>query len=429
MKRILILTADVGFGHISAANAIRAALEARHDHACQVDVVNPLQSQAAPRLMRHNARDYDRLVRRWPRVYGLAYSATNRHITNSLVNQAYTSLLQTALRRLLLATTPDLVITTYPYYQSPLAAVCRDLSAPPRIMTVVTDFVTVHRAWFHTGADFCCVPTVDAARRAVNYGFDPDKIRITGIPVHPDMGRTRAKPDLRRELSWRTDLPTLLVMGSKRVDRLPGLLERINAARLPLQLAVVCGGDEAIYRTLTRMTWTCPAHMVAHSPFDFFGHPMVVHAPAHGLADQIDLVAATLEPVLPKLEQIDCTLVIETIRDRHPRPLLTLLDTIDASCVRMSIDVGHVYIGHLLGGPTPDQWVHEAGPRLAHVHLQDTDGDLDRHWPPGMGEINWEAFFGALRTLPVQPRLIIELVDGTQLPRAAGWLTDQGLAR
>ena len=170
-------------------------------------------------------------------------------------------------------------------------------------------------------------------------------------------------------------------------------------------------------------------HMVTHSPFDFFGHPMVVHAPAHGLAEQIDLVAATLEPVLPKLEQIDCTLVIETIRDRHPRPLLTLLDTIDASCVRMSIDVGHVYIGHLLGGPTPDQWVHEAGPRLAHVHLQDTDGDLDRHWPPGMGEINWEAFFGALRTLPVQPRLIIELVDGTQLPRAAGWLTDQGLAR
>lgn len=170
-------------------------------------------------------------------------------------------------------------------------------------------------------------------------------------------------------------------------------------------------------------------HMVAHSPFDFFGHPMVVHSPAHGLADQIEHVAKTLEPVLPKLEQIDCTLVIETIRDRHPRPLLTLLDTIDAPCVRMSIDLGHVYIGHRLGGPTPDQWVHEAGPRLAHVHLQDTDGDLDRHWPPGMGVVNWEAFFGALRTLPTQPRLIIELVDVTQLPRAAGWLTERGLAR
>ncbi|MEZ4714866.1 MAG: hypothetical protein R2851_02065 [Caldilineaceae bacterium] len=41
------------------------------------------------------------------------------------------------------------------------------------------------------------------------------------------------------------------------------------------------------------------------------------------------LVAATLERCCPT-EQIDRTLVIETIRDRHPRPLLTLLDTIDA---------------------------------------------------------------------------------------------------
>ncbi|MCB0156750.1 MAG: hypothetical protein KDD83_01355 [Caldilineaceae bacterium] len=266
MKRILILTADVGFGHISAANAIREALETRHGHACQVEVVNPLQSQAAPRLMRHNARDYDRLVRRWPRVYGLAYNATNRRFTNSLVNQAYTSLLQAALRRLLVTGAPDLVITTYPYYQSPLAAICRELPAPPRILTVVTDFVTVHRAWFHAGADFCCVPTADAARSAVSYGFDPHNIRITGIPVHPDIGRIRAaKQDVRRALGWRTDLPTLLVMGSKRVDRLPGLLQQINAARLPLQLAVVCGGDEALYRVLNQMTWTRPVHIYGFS--------------------------------------------------------------------------------------------------------------------------------------------------------------------
>lgn len=170
-------------------------------------------------------------------------------------------------------------------------------------------------------------------------------------------------------------------------------------------------------------------HMVTHSPFDFFGHPMVVHTPAHGLADQIDLVATTLAPVLSVLEQANCTLVIETIRDRHPRPLLTLLDTIDSPFVRMSIDVGHVFIGHLLGGPPPDQWVREAGERLAHVHLQDTDGALDRHWPPGDGIVNWRAFFTALRSLTGAPRLVIETMESDQLPRAAAWLVEQGLAR
>ncbi|MEZ4557833.1 MAG: hypothetical protein R2854_15555 [Caldilineaceae bacterium] len=62
-------------------------------------------------------------------------------------------------------------------------------------------------------------------------------------------------------------------------------------------------------------------HMVTHSLHDCFGHPMVVHAPAHGWpADR--QVAATLERCCPT-EQIDCTLVIsETIRDEALSPLV-----------------------------------------------------------------------------------------------------------
>ena len=170
-------------------------------------------------------------------------------------------------------------------------------------------------------------------------------------------------------------------------------------------------------------------HMVAHSPFDFFGHPFLEHTPAAGLDEQIELVHATLDPILPLLAAINCTLVIETIHDRNPRPLLTLIDSLPGECVRMSLDVGHAFIGHQGGGPTPDQWVLEAGPRLGHVHLQDTDGRLDRHWPPGIGAINWHALFRALAEVDSDPRLIIEMKQAEDIPVGAQWLAAAGLAR
>ena len=42
MKQILILTADAGFGHRSAANAVAAALRETYGDVCAVEIVNPL---------------------------------------------------------------------------------------------------------------------------------------------------------------------------------------------------------------------------------------------------------------------------------------------------------------------------------------------------------------------------------------------------
>jgi sugar phosphate isomerase/epimerase len=170
-------------------------------------------------------------------------------------------------------------------------------------------------------------------------------------------------------------------------------------------------------------------HMVVHSPFDSFGHPMYTHSPAFGLPRDIDLVHKTLDPVVADAAAAGVTLVIETIFDLNVRPLLALVDSFDSPNVRLSVDIGHTYITHLRGGPAPDQWVREAGPRLAHVHLQDTDGLWDRHWGPGRGRINFFALFEALGTLAQSPRLILELRDKTDIARSADWLNAQGYTR
>lgn len=170
-------------------------------------------------------------------------------------------------------------------------------------------------------------------------------------------------------------------------------------------------------------------HMVIHSPFDYFGSPFLPHSLGHGQAEQFELIHATLETIVPLAAEFGCTLVIENIYDKHTAPLRALVHSFNSAFVRMSIDIGHAYVKHMDGGPTPDQWVSEARDFLAHLHLQDTDGQMDRHWTPGRGQINWYALFEALGTLSHQPRLILELRNQNEILEGAQWLAERGLAR
>ncbi|WP_242403021.1 sugar phosphate isomerase/epimerase family protein [Deinococcus deserti] len=169
-------------------------------------------------------------------------------------------------------------------------------------------------------------------------------------------------------------------------------------------------------------------HMVVHSPFDFFGHPLVAHTGVTGLDDQLEQVHETLREVVDEARQIGCMLVIENIRDLNPAPLLALVSSFDSGTVQISIDVGHAALMQAKGGPSPDHWIREAGRRLGHVHLQDTDGLLDRHWKPGDGSINWRMVFRALREVQADPRLILELKP-EEITAGQQWLVQEGLAR
>ena len=171
------------------------------------------------------------------------------------------------------------------------------------------------------------------------------------------------------------------------------------------------------------------SHMVIHSPFIFFGSPFLPHSPSAGQQEQIAQIQATLEEIVPLAEQARCALMIENIQDTNPGPLMAVVRSFNSDYVRMSLDTGHAFITHRIGGPPPDQWVREAGALLGHLHLQDSDGHLDRHWLPGDGSLNWFALFEALGGLEQQPRLILEVRNQEELLRGVDYLKGRGLAR
>jgi len=168
-------------------------------------------------------------------------------------------------------------------------------------------------------------------------------------------------------------------------------------------------------------------YMVIHSPFIGFGASPFSDSPLpKDSFNESAFARAILEPVLVEAEKQKCIIVVENIQDNNTVHLCTLVRSYNSEYLKVSIDVGHAFITHQHGGPTPDQWVRDAGPLLEHMHIQDSDGQTDRHWAPGFGSVNWNAIFEELENLKHAPRLILELRKHADLERGAKFLADRG---
>ena len=262
-KRILILTADAGSGHRSAALALEAALRERYGSECIITVINPLRAASTPSFLQAVTEDnYDEMVRKDPALYELSYWLSDSLATAAIIDQVVAVMLHDTLRSILDEHRPDVVVCTHPLDLEPLNFVFDRAGRSVPLVSVITDLVTVHTLWFNPRVHLCLVPTEQAYRKAVRRGVPVHRVHITGLPVHPRFAaETRSPPEIRRELGWLPEIPAVLLVGGTRVPRVGEIARLIDRAGLNIQLAVVTGGDEALYRVLTATRWQIPAYI------------------------------------------------------------------------------------------------------------------------------------------------------------------------
>jgi 1,2-diacylglycerol 3-beta-galactosyltransferase len=264
-KKILILTADAGFGHRSAANAVNAALQQIYGERVETRVANPLNDRRIPKALRRTQNDYDRMVDVMPKLVKFGFEASDAMVPITMVESTLAVVMFSTMRELIRNFRPDAILTTYPLYLSPLSAVFAIERVKAPLLTVVTDLATVHSIWFNDVSDFCLVATQAVNDLALKAGMSPEKIRITGTPVSPSLAlENSGHADLRLRLGWRPDLTTVLAVGSKRVKHLLGTLRVLNHSGLNLQFALVAGGDDRLYHQFEQIDWHVPVY-----PYNF----------------------------------------------------------------------------------------------------------------------------------------------------------------
>jgi len=202
------------------------------------------------------------MVRKIPDYYKFQYHFSEGAIPVAIVEKALVLLLINVIQDLFRNFKPDVVLVTNSMFLAPLSAYNALLKKPVPFLTVITDLTNVHPIWFNQGAEFCLVPTQETYEQALREKFLPEKVRVTGIPVNPEILREKRTPgEIRAAFGWKPELTTALIVGSKRVRNLLRVVHVLNHSGFSFQMVIVAGGDHELYDKLKAINWHIPTHL------------------------------------------------------------------------------------------------------------------------------------------------------------------------
>jgi UDP-N-acetylglucosamine:LPS N-acetylglucosamine transferase len=259
---VLFAISDTGGGHRSAAVAIAAALDLASDGRLTWRIDDILRLTDVP-LVRSAPSMYDQLSTRWLRLYDITFQLTNGMRRVDLLSRMVFMTARRNITRLLLETRPKVVVVTHPLVHRFVCAARRIYRLPCRVVTVVTDLVSLHAAWTYPGVDLALVPTDEAYRLMQKRGMRPSKMQRTGFPVHPKFAnyvgdRAAARAALGLDAGRFTILLTAGGVGSGRLGELVRAVEHAYPDR---QLLVVTGKNKQLRDELDREGRPATSHI------------------------------------------------------------------------------------------------------------------------------------------------------------------------
>ncbi len=249
--RILFLSASVGVGHLSAANAVSDALHDIDPNA-RTPVVDSYK-YAALVVSRVVSDGYLRMVKTIPQMYRYIYNRAERATEVGRFRTWAHQFTAGNLRPLLLRERPDAVVCTHAFPCGAMAEYKREFPDAPPVVGIVTDFA-VHGFWIHDNIDRYVVAT-DAMRAVLAARRVPaERISVTGIPVRREFA---PGAESRAALRERLDLPNdryvvLLMGGGLGIAPIERMLRVLDSVRAPLAAVVVAGRNSRVSRRLSQ---------------------------------------------------------------------------------------------------------------------------------------------------------------------------------
>ncbi|HEY4688778.1 MAG TPA: glycosyltransferase [Anaerolineae bacterium] len=209
--RILILHASTGAGHRRAAEAVKAALQARNATVEVIDSVRHIH----PLFKLVYVQGGLGMITRMPRVFGALYRMADRPLVDRLMRLPRYSAQRLSARSLLREVrrcSPEAILCTHFLPVELLAAWRRQGRLAQRLYAVITDFEP-HRIWEHAGIDAYFVASDYAAQRLFDDGIPRDVVHVTGIPILLDFTRHYDRIALKTRLGFDPDRPLILATG------------------------------------------------------------------------------------------------------------------------------------------------------------------------------------------------------------------------
>jgi processive 1,2-diacylglycerol beta-glucosyltransferase len=285
MKRILILSASVGAGHLRAAQAVELAVR-ELDPTAEVKNVDVLELTNAT-FRRVYGKAYLDLVNHAPHALGYFYDLLDRQPSpqhkSDRLRLAVEKLNLRPFIRFLRSAPWDFVVNTH-FLPAEIIASLRtkgELNVPQ--LTVTTDFET-HRLWVNQPCDHYFTATDEAAVYLVHWGVPAGDVSVTGIPIHPLFSQAKPRGECLERQGLVGDRPIVLQLaGGFGVGPIEQIYRAVLEITTPLEVVVVSGRNVELKERLSAIA----------SPERHRAHVL-------GFTDQIDELMAVADVVLSK---------------------------------------------------------------------------------------------------------------------------------
>lgn len=267
MKTIQILFHDAGGGHRNAAVALQTVI-GQQNRPWQVDLVqfqdltdhlDVLRKLTGIRIQ----EQYNILLRNgW--TLGATQLLRVLQTTIRIFHRPMRKLLADHFRK----QPADLMVSVIPHFNREIAEAWNSCYPGRPFVTIITDLADFPpHFWIEPiKSQYVICGTERALEQARQIGKDRSHIFATsGMILRPDF----YQPDntdpvvLRNELNLRPDLTTgMLLFGGFGSKVMYDIVDRLEAAALPLQLIVICGRNEKLAKKFRACTWKMPVHVV-----------------------------------------------------------------------------------------------------------------------------------------------------------------------
>jgi processive 1,2-diacylglycerol beta-glucosyltransferase len=254
LKKVLVLSASAGAGHIRAAQAIEKAFaeigaatgerrEVQH-----LDILNYTN-----KVFRHlYSKAYIDLVNKMPEVPGWFYDKLDKPWKNERRRLALDKLNTRPLVKLLREYRPDLIVCTHFLPAEIVSWLKAKERLSSRQVIIVTDF-DVHAMWLVHHYERYFVAIEEARVYLEALGIPPEKITVSGIPIDPVFAERKDKQQMRAKHGLSPDRTSILLSaGGFGV----GSVDALIAAMMPLkhraQIVAICGRNEELKKRLLR---------------------------------------------------------------------------------------------------------------------------------------------------------------------------------
>lgn len=252
LKKVLLLSASAGAGHIRAAQAIEKAFAEVGEETGEPREVQHLDIlNYTNKVFRHlYSKAYIDLVNKMPEVPGWFYDKLDKPWKNERRRLALDKLNTRPLVKLLRQYHPDLIVCTHFLPAEIVSWLKAKERLSSRQVIIVTDF-DVHAMWLVHHYEHYFVAIEEARVYLEALGIKPDKITVSGIPIDPVFARAKDKQQMRAKHGLASDRTTILLSaGGFGV----GSVDALIAAMMPLkhraQIVAICGRNEELKQRL-----------------------------------------------------------------------------------------------------------------------------------------------------------------------------------